>query len=452
MSGGTHARAASDPAVSMTTRERLRYLASQRYWLAPGMGVKRHVFVAVGGALVMMAGVVVGALWLLGEGRQELADPVERVLASAAWAAWGGWLALLATTVGAVLAVSSVGRLNRSLLSNWLPRPFEAAELLHHRLVLGKGKRIVALGGGAGLSTLLRGLRLHSSNLTAVVAVSDDGGSSGRLRAAFGMPAPGDLADCLAALSDHEAALGRLLQYRFRRGEELQGHTFGNLLITTLTEVEGDFGQALRSVNRLLDLGGAVYPVTSEPVELVVTKDDGSTVVGESRVRQHAGAIRDVAIRPAEPRALPEVVDAIAAADLVVLGPGSLFTSTLPPLLVPGVRDAVRSTPAMLVYVCNIMTEDGETNGLSAWEHVEVVARTAGRRPDVVVVNVGAVDRARVEAYRAERAEVVAIDPEPFEHAGVRLARLPLLGTGPTAQHDPERLAAGLVGLLEDRA
>jgi uncharacterized cofD-like protein len=429
----------------MTSAARRRYFASQRFWLAPGMGVKRHASAALAGAVVMMLGVVLGALWLIGEGRRDAAGPVERMLASPQWDAWGGWIALAAALVGTTLVLGALGRLNRSLLSNWLPRPHEAAEVLHRRLQLARGPRIVALGGGAGLSTLLRGLRSHSSNLTAVVAVSDDGGSSGRLRAAFGMPAPGDLADCLAALSDHEAALGRLLQYRFRRGEELQGHTFGNLLITTLTEVEGDFGDALRAINAMLDLSGAVYPVTSVPVELVVTKAGGTVVVGESRVREQRGAITDVAIRPEAPAALPEVIEAIAAADLIVLGPGSLFTSTIPPLLVPEVGEAVRSARARLVYVCNIMTEDGETNDLDAWEHVRVLAGALGRRPDVVIVNSDPVDDARLAAYREERAGLVAVDAERFAHEGVRLERWSLLGSGPVAQHDPERLARFLI-------
>ncbi len=435
----------------MTSDARRRYLRSQRFWLAPGMGVKRYVVAAVAGAAALMLGAGLGLLWLIGGGR-DIADPLERILTSRAWSVGGGWVALAAMLSGATLAVVALGRLNRSLLSNWLPRPHEAAEVLHHRLQLARGPRIVALGGGSGLSTLLRGLRSHSSNVTAVVAVSDDGGSSGRLRAAFGMPAPGDLADCLAALSDHEAALGRLLQYRFRRGEELQGHTFGNLLITTLTEVEGDFGDALRAINAMLDLSGAVYPVTAEPVELVVTKADGTTVVGESRVRERLGAITEVTIRPEAPAALPEVIAAIAVAELIVLGPGSLFTSTIPPILVPDVAAALRRSTGQLVYVCNIMTEDGETNGLDAWAHVEVLSEVLGRRPDVVVVNSDLVDAERLAAYREERADLVTVDAERFSAEGIRVESWPLLGSGPVAQHDPGRLAAGLAGLVTREA
>jgi len=335
--------------------------------------------------------------------------------------------------------------LNRSLLSHWMDRPHEAAEVLHRRLILARGPRVVAIGGGTGLSRLLRGLRSHTSNLTAVVAVSDDGGSSGRLRAAFGMPAPGDLSDCLAALSVDEASLGRLLQYRFQRGRELAGHTFGNLLITTLSEVEADFGEALRAMQRLLDLNGAVWPATAEAVTLRVVKADGQLVEGESAVRQVAGPSRRVELRPPDAEALPEVITALANADLVVLGPGSLFTSTLPPLLVPAVGDALRSTGARVVQVINIMTEAGETDGFDAWHHVETLRQHVGRLPDLVVVNATPVDAARIAAYRGEGATVVPFDPAPFRAAQVAVAAWPLLAPGPHAQHDAAALANDLV-------
>ena len=425
---------------------------SWRYWLTPGMGVKRHVALAVAGGALFALGAAAAMVWLLGEGRQIASEPIEAILASPAWALFGGWLALAAALAGVWLAAWSVGRLNRSLLSNWLPVPSEAGSRLYERLRRARGPRIVALGGGTGLSRLLRGLRSATSNLTAVVAVSDDGGSSGRLRAAFGMPAPGDLVDCLAALSDDEAALGRLLAYRFARGAELQGHTFGNLFLTTLTEVEEDFGEALRTANRMLDLWGAVYPATARPVELWVRKRDGREIVGERHAHEGGGAIAEVRLNPSEPEALPEVLAARAGAQLFVLGPGSLYTSTLPPLLVPGVRAAMLSSPAQLVYVCNIMTEDGETTGLDAWDHVSAIYDHVGRYPDLVVVNDQPLDERRLAAYAEEHATLVHVDGSRFAAAGIRLERLALLDEGLHAQHDPERLAASLLALADARS
>jgi uncharacterized cofD-like protein len=424
---------------------RRRYIGSLRYWLAPGMGVKRHVAWAALGAVLALVGAGAFGLWMLGDARDTVADPIEALLRGGPWVRSGGWASALITVVGAGMGVAAIGRLNRSLLSNWMERPDEAAEVLHRRLMLTRGPRVVAIGGGTGLSRLLRGMRSHTSNLTAVVAVSDDGGSSGRLRSAFGMPAPGDLNDCLAALSVDEASLGRLLQYRFERGRELEGHTFGNLFIATLSEVEADFGDALRAIHRLLDLNGAVWPATAEAVTLRVEKVDGQVVEGESAVRAVAGPSRRGELRPAAAEALPEVIDALAEADLVVLGPGSLFTSTLPPLLVPAVGDALRATRGVVAQVINIMTEAGETDGYDAWDHVETLRRHVGRLPDLVVVNATPVDPGRVDAYRVEGADVVAFDPGPFEAAGVPVAAWPLLAPGPQAQHDAEAVARELV-------
>ena len=423
---------------------RLRRLSNFRLWLTPGMGVKRHVARAVLGAVILLVGVIAGTLWLLEEVRGQIAAPIEAWLVSAAWRQSGGWVAALVALVGLAISVSAVGRLNRSLLSHWLPKPDEAAAVLHRRLSLARGPRVVAIGGGTGLSNLLRGLRLQTSNITAVVTVSDDGGSSGRLRSAFGMPAPGDLSDCLAALSDNELQVSRLLEYRFTRGAELEGHTFGNLLITTLTEVEGDFAQAARVLNSLLNICGAVYPVTTEPVSLEVIKRSGERVHGESQVRAVPGPAARALIRPSEPAVVPEVVAAIETAELVVLGPGSLFTSPLPPLLVPGCRRALLMTNAKLVYVCNVMTEAGETDGFSAWNHVAAIHQHLGRYPDVVAINTTPVDEARLERYRTEQAEVVSWNEADFARAKIDLVTLQLLGPGPWAQHDPYKLAEWL--------
>src|SRR5690554_1494887 len=264
------------------------------------MGVKRHVTLAVGGGVLLVIGVTLAILWLFAGDRELLSDPIENILVGAPWESFGIWVSIAIILLGIVITVQAVARLNRSLLSHWLERPSEAAEVLFQELRLSRGPRIVALGGGTGLSMLLRGLRGHTSNVTAVVSVADDGGSSGRLRQDFDMPAPGDLSDCLAALSDRDKELGKLLQYRFVRGKELSGHTFGNLLITTLTEVQGDFGAAIDALNSLLDLKGRVYPAATQPVSLVAVKDGGVEVTGESSLREVAGPVRQLRIEPAE--------------------------------------------------------------------------------------------------------------------------------------------------------
>ncbi len=415
-----------------------------RLWLTPGMKVKRHVGLAMLGACLLILGVVFGVLWLSEYSQIRPSERLESFLLSGRWHRWGGWLSLSGVIFGLTLAILAVRRLNLSLLSHWLARPGDAAVVLHRQLSLAKGPVIVGLGGGSGLSNLLRGLRLHSSNITAVVTVSDDGGSSGRLRDAFDMPAPGDLTDCLAALSDDESALSRLLEYRFGRGGELAGHTFGNLLITTLTEVEGDFSQAIRRLNAILNICGAVYPGSDETVSLTVVKRSGEEVSGESKVRGVPGAIERAMIEPKNPRAVPEVTRAIYAADLIVLGPGSLFTSTIPPLLIPETRRALHRGQALIVYVCNIMTEAGETDGFSAEDHVEALYKHLGRYPDWVVLNSSPIDAERLERYKQENAEVVNFNRDYFKAKGIQLAELELLGTGPHAQHDSVKLAEWL--------
>ncbi len=422
-----------------------------RLWSVPGMRVKRFVAVAIVGAVALVAGVVAGALWLLADARSEVAAPIERVLTGGAWRRYGGWASAGVALLGAVVTVRAILGLNRSLLSHWLPRPKDAAELLHTRLRLSRGPRIVAFGGGTGLSTLLRGLRRGSSNLTAVVTVADDGGSSGRLRDAFGMPAPGDLSDCLAALSDDELEVGRLMAYRFERGDPLAGHTFGNLLITTLTEVEGDLARATRVLNGMLNLSGAVWPATTTPVTLRARKADG-WVEGESALRDAPGPVEALAVAPEAPRTPEEVRAAVREADLIVLGPGSLFTSVVAPLLVPGVRDALRATRAPVVYVANIMTEAGETDGMDAFAHTEALARHVGRWPDVVLANDAPIDEARRTAYRGEAAVPVDVDPARFAGAGVTLQRAALVGAGPYAQHDPDATADHLLALARRAA
>ena len=248
----------------------------------------------------------------------------------------------------------------------------------------------------------------------------------------------------MAALSDNELEVSRLLQYRFDRGEELTGHTFGNLIITTLTEVEGDFAKAIRVLNSLLNLTGSVYPVSPEPISLSVVKEGGVEVKGESKVSTVAGAIERLMIEPVRPRATPEVISGILNAEVVVLGPGSLFTSTLPPLLVPGVQRALVQARARVVYVCNIMTEAGETDGFSVFDHVQALFEHLGRYPDQVIVNRTPVDPERRTSYESEGASVVTFDPEPFNRLGIEVVSLPLLGAGPHAQHDSLTLAAWL--------
>ena len=285
---------------------------------------------------------------------------------------------------------------------------------------LNRPVRIVALGGGTGLATLLRGLKSHVArrkqevehspiaDLAAVVTVTDDGGSSGRLRREYRILPPGDIRNCMVALSKDEALLGRLFQYRFPAGRGLQGHSFGNLFLTALTNVTGDFTEAVRLSGQVLAIRGRIFPSTLENVTLEATMEDGSVVAGESRITRSRKGIRRLRLVPRRVRPLPEVLAAIRRADLITLGPGSLYTSLIPNLLVSGVAEALSRSPAARVFVANLMTQPGETDGYSAAEHVKAIyAHTRPGLFDWVVINHAPVSPRLRKRYKAEGAEPV---------------------------------------------
>jgi uncharacterized cofD-like protein len=311
---------------------------------------------------------------------------------------------------------------------------------------LENGPRIVALGGGTGLSRVLSGLKQETANITAIVAATDDGGSTGRLRTSFGIPAVGDLVDCLAALSDAEG-LPNLMQYRFARGGELKGHTFGNLMLVSLYELEDDFATAIREANGILRLRGAVWPATSQPAKLWAIREDGSREEGESSLRHGQGRILQVGLEPAEVPAMPEALEALRRADLIVLGPGSLYTSVIPSFLPSEIAQAIRQSSAKVCYIANVMTEVGETDHLSVYEHYQAVAAHLGRRPDIVLVHTAPIDPELLARYGAENQEPVALDLEALEATGVRVIQGDFLEKGPYAQHDPGKLVRALIAL-----
>jgi uncharacterized cofD-like protein len=235
--------------------------------------------------------------------------------------------------------------------------------------------RIVVIGGGTGLSVLLKGLKKYTSRLTAIVTVTDDGGSSGRLRAEMGVLPPGDIRNCLVALAETETLMDKVFQHRFQAGNGLQGHTLGNLLLVAMSEIAGGFISAIQEVSKVLAVRGVVLPATLEPVVLAATMENGSTVVGETRIREHEGKIERISLVPDQCLPVPETLKAIQEADAIILGPGSLYTSIIPNLLVKGVAESLTEAKAPLIYVSNIMTEKGETDGFTAADHLQAIKR-----------------------------------------------------------------------------
>ncbi len=304
---------------------------------------------------------------------------------------------------------------------------------------------IAALGGGTGLSSLLRGLKRAPVDLTAIVTVADDGGSSGRLRRELGVLPPGDIRNCLVALADDESLMGRLFQHRFADGD-LSGHPFGNLFLAALAEVTGSFDLAVQECSRVLKIRGSVLPSTLQHVRLWAEREDGQHVCGETNIASGVGSCRRVWLDP-PPVAHGPAVEAIATADLIVLGPGSLFTSVLPHLAVPEIAEAVATAPGLRVYVCNVMTQMGETDGFSAADHAERILEASPGGLDVVVAHEGPLDPAAVEAYGALGQVPVAPDRARVEALGARLVTADLAETGSVVRHSPQALATVLLEL-----
>lgn len=307
---------------------------------------------------------------------------------------------------------------------------------------------IAALGGGTGLSSLLRGLKRRRLDLTAIVTVADDGGSSGRLRRELGVLPPGDIRNCLVALAEDESLMGRLFQHRFAAGE-LSGHSFGNLFLAALTEVTGNFDLAIQWSSHVLKISGNVVPSTLSQISLWAERADGSHVCGESAIGSGAGPCRRVWLEP-EPAAHPPALEAIADADLVLLGPGSLFTSVLPHLAVPELVDALASARGVRAYVCNVMTQPGETDGFDAVDHLERVLEASRGGVDMVVVHEGRLDPAAAATYAAQGQEPVRADHERLRALGVKVVARDLAEEGRMVRHSPEALADVLTELVED--
>ena len=351
-------------------------------WLQPGLGVKRWLALLVVGILLTALGLSIGFSALSGE---PSAFRIPSLPDSAT-------IALL-LTLGVTASLLAIFRLNRSLLSPYVRPGRPVVEVVARHRRLGRGPKIVAIGGGTGLSTLLRGLKAYTGNLTAIVTMADDGGSSGRLRRSLGLPPPGDLRSCLAALSEDEDLLTQLFQYRFLKGEELEGHSFGNLFIAALTGVTGSFDMGLLEAGRVLSIRGRVLPSTLANIALVADKTPGFDapairIEGESRIPEVPGQIRRVYLEPPDPPAYPETIHALLNADMIVIGPGSLYTSVIPNLLVPDIADAVRSSRAFRVYVCNVATQKGETDNYDCEAHWTAISAHAGDGlADVVVAN-----------------------------------------------------------------
>ena len=403
--------------------------------LYPGLGIKRWLLVGAAGVAVWS----IGAAFLLRK-LFSFADPFPDFLPSY-------FEGILLVAAAVALIVVAVYGLYRSIGPMVLSKQnmSSLADTVYTRRARERGPRIVAIGGGTGLSVLLRGLKLHTDNLTAIVTVGDDGGSSGRLRRELGVLPPGDFRNCIVALSESEPLLADLFQYRFDQGGGLQGHSFGNLFIVAMANVTHSFEEALQESSKVLAVHGQVVPATVANLRLSALLKDGTTVHGESNIAEHGGGIDRLSIEPANAEVYGPAAEAIRKADMVVIGPGSLYTSILPNLRVRGIVEALEESRAAKVYVCNIATQSGETDRYGVVDHLEALQRhTFPTVVDYVMAN----DEAPELAGISEKP--VLPDDRPLAHA--TLVRAALTDRQHPLRHDPELLAKALRDLYHNGA
>ncbi|MBF2034241.1 MAG: YvcK family protein [Leptolyngbyaceae cyanobacterium T60_A2020_046] len=415
-------------------------------WLAPGLFVKRWLLMSVGGVLLVGFGVMI---WLrltpvfftvqfLGSALRFITTIVPNYI-SGPLAVLAGLLLILwgqTRTLGAITEVLMPGSED------------ELVDVLLHQRRLSRGPKIVVVGGGTGLSNLLRGLKLFSYNITAIVTVADDGGSSGRLRREIGMLPPGDIRNCLTALADEERLLTELFQYRFRAGSGLVGHSFGNLFLSAMNEITGDLEQAIAASSKVLAVRGEVLPSTLSDMRLWAELSDGRRIEGESNITKAKGRIVTLGCTPENPPALPRALTAIREADYIVIGPGSLYTSIIPNLLVPEIAAAIAQRNVPRIYVCNVMTEPGETQGFSVGDHIRAIDTACGK----VLFNAVLVQR-RPPSLKAQRryaatgSEPVLLDRDAVITSGRRIVLANVIDEAEngTVRHDPNKLARTLM-------
>ena len=401
-------------------------------WLYPGIGIKRWMGLSAFGAVLLIIG---------SSGLQSRQFFIIRVLD------------LVIILLGIIILILGVKRLMHAFIAAVIPasRENELVDILFQRKQLARGPKIVSVGGGTGLSTLLTGLKEYTSNITAIVTVADDGGSSGRLRQQFDILPPGDIRNCLVALADASSMMRDLFQFRFNKGSELQGHNFGNLFITVMTELTGDFEKAIRETSKVLALRGQVIPSTLENVRLIASHQDGTVTEGEYKIPHAGKRIDRVHLRPDKSEATPEALRAIREAELIVLGPGSLYTSIIPNLLIKDISDAIAASRAIKVYVCNVMTQPGETDGYTASDHIKALVDHSD--PAVInycIVNTGKIPRELLSRYTQDRAFQVVNDRKKIEQMGYRVIEDDTISSENFIRHDPLKLAKIILDLLEE--
>ena len=416
-------------------------------WLYPGMRFKRWL-------LLFAAGVMLASLGIAIMFNYKYIDSIEESIFWAVYTFSGEYTYTATAVIGTVMVI--IGFLIMAMAARFIiqsvidvvyPSSSEKlVDLIYEKRMLGKGPAVTVVGGGHGLSVLLRGIKEVTTNVTAVVTVADDGGSSGRLREELGIIPPGDLRNCLVALADTEPLMEKLFQHRFGGSSSLSGHSFGNLFIAAMAEVTGDVETALTESSKVLAVKGRVLPASKEHVRLDAIMEDGTIVCGESHIPEVHKRIHRVKLFPEHVEAVQSSLDAIRDANAIVLGPGSLYTSIMPNLLVEGIGDAICRSKAIKIYICNVMTQPGETDGYTASMHVKAILDHAGRQAiDYVIVNSTPVPEDLAQKYAEKGAYPVEVDEDALNALGVGLIKADLISGKDVIHHDSRKLASSVM-------
>ncbi|BAL81895.1 hypothetical protein SELR_01870 [Selenomonas ruminantium subsp. lactilytica TAM6421] len=419
-------------------------------WLYPGMKFKRWL-------LLFSAGVMLVSLGLALVFNYKYLDAIEEAIFQAVYL-WKGTydystttiIGILVVVMGGVLMLAATRYVIRSVIMVLLPDNSERlVDIIYEKRRLGKGPNVAVVGGGHGLSVLLRGIKAATTNVTAVVTVADDGGSSGRLREEFGIIPPGDLRNCLVALADTEPLMEKLFQYRFKGETELAGHSFGNLFIAAMNEVTGDMEQALQESSKVLAVKGQVLPASKDHVRLDAIMEDGTVVEGESRIPEVHKRIKRVRLFPEKVQPVQSALDALTNADAIILGPGSLYTSIMPNLLVDGVADAIRKSKAIKIYICNVMSQPGETDGYTASMHAKAIIDHGGKGIiDYMLVNDAVISPDMQDYYASKGAYPVEVDEDAINALGVGFVKADIINENEVIRHDPDKLSKAVMNMV----
>jgi len=398
-------------------------------WLYPGIKIKRWIITCSIGVVLVGIGSVV---WIM-----------EKFHGSR-------WLGISVLVLGSLVVVYGIKRMVKSFIKVFLPkREKELVDIMYHHSKLEKGPKIVSIGGGTGLSVILHGLKEQSSNITAIVTVADDGGSSGRLREQFDMLPPGDIRNCLVALADAEPLMRDLFQFRFGNESELKGHSFGNLFITAMSKVTGDFEKAIKESSKVLAIRGKVIPSTFDKVQLVAEHQNGQRTKGETKIVEQSSPIRRVFLDPVDCRASKESFEAIDEADIIILGPGSLYTSVIPNLLVKGISERIARRKVPKVYISNVMTQPGETDNYTAFDHLNTIIDHAGAGTIThCIINTGTVPEEFLKKYEQEGAYPVLADSDRIIEKGYKVIEEDIINTKDYVRHDSKKIAKIITDLI----